>query len=91
MTKPLNKFQAGNIDTAIWENEIEINGKKINTKSISLRKSWKVGEEWKDSTIHLQINELQRAILVLQEAQKDVLIKNGNGQEMFSTIEDVRL
>ena len=65
MAKPINKFQAGNIDTAIWNNEIEIDGKKINTKSISLRKSWKSGEEWKDATINLQANEIQKAILVL--------------------------
>ena len=65
MVKPINKFQAGNIDAAIWSNEIEIDGKKINTKSISLRKSWKSGEEWKDATINLQANEIQKAILVL--------------------------
>ena len=89
MVKPVNKFQAGNIDTAIWNNEIEIDGKKINTKSISLRKSWKSGEEWKDATINLQANEIQKALLVLQEAQKEVLMKNGNSKS--ATIENVQL
>jgi len=89
MVKPIKKFQAGNIDAAIWNNEVEINGKNVNTKSISLRKSWKNGDEWKDSTIHLQANELQRAILVLQEAQKDVLMKNGNAKSILE--EDVQL
>ena len=89
MVKPINKFQAGNIDAAIWNNEIEINGKKINTKSISLRKSWKSGEEWKDTTINLQANEIQKALLVLQEAQKEVLMKNGNDKS--ATIENVQL
>ena len=65
MVKPINKFKAGNIDAAVWNNEIEIDGKKINTKSSSLRKSWKSGEEWKDTTINLQANEIQKAILVL--------------------------
>ena len=89
MAKPINKFQAGNIDAAIWKNEIEVNGKKIDAKSISLRKSWKNGEEWKDSTIHLMPNEIQRALLVLKEAQKDVLKKNGN--EKSVPIEYVQL
>jgi len=89
MVKPINKFQAGNIDAAIWNNEIEIDGKKINTKSISLRKSWKSGEEWKDATINLQANEIQKALLVLQEAQKEVLLKNGNDKS--TTIENVQL
>ena len=89
MVKPINKFQAGNIDAAIWNNEIEIDGKKINTKSISLRKSWKSGEEWKDATINLQANEIQKALLVLQEAQKEVLMKNGNSKS--ATIENVQL
>jgi len=89
MVKPINKFQAGNIDAAIWNNEIEINGKKVNVKSISLRKSWKSGEEWKDTTINLQANEIQKALLVLQEAQKEVLMKNGNDKS--TTIENVQL
>ena len=89
MVKPINKFLAGNIDAAIWNNEIEIDGKKINTKSISLRKSWKSGEEWKDATINLQANEIQKALLVLQEAQKEVLMKNGNSKS--ATIENVQL
>ena len=82
MAKPINKFQAGNIDAAIWKNEIEVNEKKVDTKSISLRKSWKNGDEWKDSTIHLMPNEIQRALLVLREAQKDVLMKNGNAKSI---------
>ena len=89
MVKPVNKFQAGCIDAAIWDNEIEMNGKKINVKSISLRKSWKSGEVWKDTTINLQANEIQKALLVLQEAQKEVLMKNGN--EKSATIENVQL
>ena len=89
MVKPINKFKAGNIDAAVWNNEIEIDGKKINTKSISLRKSWKSGEEWKDATINLQANEIQKALLVLQEAQKEVLMKNGNSKS--ATIENVQL
>ncbi len=78
MVKPIQKFQAGNIDAAIWQNEVEMNGKKVSTKSVSLRKSWKNGNEWKDSVLHLKPTEIHKAIVVLQEVQRELVIHNGN-------------
>lgn len=78
MVKPIQKFQAGNIDAAIWQNEVEMDGKKVSTKSVSLRKSWKSGNEWKDSVLHLRPTEIQKAIVVLQEVQRELVINNGH-------------
>jgi len=40
-----------------------------------LKKSYKVNEEWKDQTINLDVNDLQKAIILLQEMQKEILLK----------------
>ena len=70
-TAPVAKFTTGGIQVAVWENE----GKEgAMYSTVTLDKRYKSGEEWK-STKSLRLNDLPRAILVLQKAYELLALK----------------
>jgi len=77
MTKPIKKFRAGNVSCAIWLNEREVDGNVISFKTISLTRSFKKKDEeiWRNEVVNLRRNDLQKAILVLQKTQEDLLLE----------------
>ena len=75
MTQPKTKKRAGSFEICLWENKQQKEGREFTTNTISLKKSYKVNEEWKDQTINLDVNDLQKAIILLQEMQKEILLK----------------
>jgi len=78
MAKPIKKFKCGVIESAIWENSKEVEGNEIGFKTVSFRRSWKQDGVWRDSTVNLRRNDLQKAILVLQKAQEDLLLEESD-------------
>lgn len=47
--KPKKKFVSGNISISVWENEHEKEGRKFTMQTYTPQKSYKDGEEWKES------------------------------------------
>lgn len=80
---PIQKFKAGNIEVAVWNNKRESNGAIFEFKTISLSRSYKKqGEDtWRNDTISLRRNDIQKAILVLQKAQEDLLLSHPSRDE----------
>jgi len=68
---PIAKYSIGNISAAVWENQSK-EGNSFNT--VSLQRSYKVGEEWK-STTSLRVADLPKAILALQKAYEHLSLK----------------
>ncbi|MCD4759962.1 hypothetical protein K8R33_03670 [archaeon] len=82
MNKPIKKYKSGSIESSIWLNEREVNGDKVEFKTISLRKSWKDDKNiWRDATINLRRNDIPKAILVLQKAQENILLDSKEEDE----------
>ena len=82
MTKPIKKYKSGSIESSVWLNEREVNGTKVEFKTISLRKSWKDEKNvWRDATINMRRNDIPKAILVLQKAQEDLLLNTSEEDE----------
>lgn len=80
--RPVKKWRIGNIECNVWENEKEASdGTLVGFKTVSLRKSWKQNEVWHDAQIQLRRNDLQKAILVLQKAQEELLFNSETQQE----------
>ena len=79
--RPVSKYKAGNIESAIFNNEREHNGVVMGFKTISLSRSFKkTGEEiWRNEVIHLRRNDIQKVILVLQKTQEELLLNEGKG------------
>jgi hypothetical protein len=82
MNKPIRKYKAGSIESSVWLNEREVNGDKVEFKTISLRKSWKDEKNvWRDATINMRRNDIPKAILVLQKAQEELLLTSNEEDE----------
>jgi hypothetical protein len=87
--KPVEKWKIGNIDCTIWNNTINKDNKTFTKESISLRKSWKQDNEWKEQKVSLSLNDIQKALLLLSKAQQYLLFKssNSNGNAGISDFE----
>ena len=73
--KPIQKFQAGGIQAAIWSNEVEVNGEKFDIKSVTLQRTYKdKNGEWKTSN-SLKSTDLPKAMVVLGKAYEFLMLK----------------
>ena len=67
--RPVAKFQAQTISTAVWRNEREEDGNVRTTHAVTLRKSYQDADgNWREMQIRLFPSEIPRTVLVLQEA-----------------------
>ncbi len=80
---PIKKFRCQNIDCSIWLNKREIDGSTVEFKTVSLSRSYKKKGEsvWRSDQINLRRNDLQKAILVLQKAQEELLLSEHGSEE----------
>ena len=60
MSKPVKKFRVGNVTVAVWKNE--------DFHSVTLQKSYKDGEEWKN-TDSLSGGDILNAMKALERAE----------------------
>ena len=68
MAKPVAKFKAGQVSSALWENEISVNGRKVTMLKASVQRRYKDRDgQWKSSG-SLSRNEIPLAIYCLQKA-----------------------
>jgi len=77
VNRPVKKYRSGNIEAAIWLNEKDMgDGSIVGFKTISLSRSWKKKDEdiWRSDVVHLRRNDIQKAVMVLQKAQEDLLL-----------------
>ena len=68
MAQPEKRFRCGGCEAAVFENEINRDGKKVTVKKVAFQKRYKSPSgEWK-TTYSLDINDLPKAILILSKA-----------------------
>ncbi len=68
MAKPVAKFKAGQVSSALWENEISVNGRKVTMLKASVQRRYKDRDgTWKSSSSFSR-NEIPMAIYCLQKA-----------------------
>jgi hypothetical protein len=75
--KPIKTIRAGRISAAIWANDKEIDGEMREFRNVSLTKNYKDkdSDEWK-TTNSLNLNELPKAVTVLQKAYEFLILKD---------------
>jgi hypothetical protein len=80
--KPINKWKSGNISGAIWSNEREVNGAKVEFKTASIRRSWKKeGDVWRDETINFRKQDLPKFMSILHEIQRELFLTEEVGED----------
>jgi hypothetical protein len=81
MGKPEISFKCGNCETAVFENEITKDGKKIAMKKVAFQKRYKSPDgEWK-TTYSLDTNDIPKAILALSKAYEYLTLSDSSKVE----------
>ena len=87
--KPVAKFKAGQISTALWENEISVNGGKTTVLKATIQRRYKDNQgNWKSSgsfsrnEIPLVMYCLQKSFEKMIEAQNDEASDNNDEEEV---------
>jgi hypothetical protein len=71
--KPVAKFRAGQVSTALWENEISVNGRKVTVLKATVQRRYKDKDgKWKSSTSFSR-NEIPLAIYCLKKAFEKII------------------
>ena len=82
MTQPVKKFKAGQVNCALWENEITVNGRIVSKMNATLERRYKdKNDKWQSSN-RFGRNDIPLAIYCLEKAFEMILEErsgNGNG------------
>ena len=78
---PIKTFRAGRVQAAVFENQVERDGETVTQKSVKINKRYKdKGGEWK-STANFYPDELGKLILVAQESNRFLNLRETDPQE----------
>ena len=76
MGHPEKKFRCGGCEAAIFENEYIKDGKPLTVKKVSFQKRYKIDDgDWK-STNSLDVNDIPKAVMVLNKAFEYITLKS---------------
>ena len=89
-TLPAAKFKAGQISSAIWENQMNINGKTVTVFKATVQRRYKdkTSGEWKSSGSFGR-NEIPLAIFCLQKALEEIIAMQNQASENAGSVEEV--
>ena len=89
MAQPVKKFQAGTVSSALWENEVVVNGTTKPMLKASIARRYKDRDGvWKSSTSFSR-NEIPLAIYCLMQAYKAMVEGNGDDTNGAVPVESV--
>ena len=76
--RPIKQYRAGNLQGAIWFNEREVKDAIVGFKTVSIRRSWKDKDKdiWREETLNLRKQDLQKLAVILNKLQEDLLLSN---------------
>ena len=87
---PIAKFRAGEVSSALWENDIQVRGQSIKILKATVQRRYKDKDsgEWKSSTSFSR-NEIPLAIYCLQKAfERIVEAQNGSSGDSNNVVEE---
>ncbi len=73
--KPVKKYKAGSVTATVWKNNSEKGGHKIEYFTVSLERSYKDGEQWKN-TNSFRVQDISDAGLVLGKTNEFLRLKD---------------
>ena len=89
--QPIERFRAGQISCALWENEISVNGRqKTIVKASVTRRYQDRNGEWKSSQSFSR-NEIPLVIYCLQKAFATMVEKPRDPDEEMGPVEEVQI
>ena len=90
MTQPIKKFRAGSVSCAIWENEANVNGRKVTMLKATVGRRYKDSKDdkWKSSNSFSR-NEIPLAVYCLQKAFETMIEERSTDDEKVD-VEDIQ-
>jgi len=88
--QPVAKFRAGQVSSALWENDIQVRGGTVKILKATVQRRYKDKDsgEWKSSTSFSR-NEIPLAIYCLQKAFERIIeAQNGSSGESNNVVEE---
>ena len=74
MSQPEKEFRCGQVRATIWLNDRTVMGNDVSIHSIQIEKSYKDGDEWKQSNI-FSVSDLPKLATVASESFKYLTLK----------------
>ena len=88
---PVAKFRAGAVATAVWENEVEMNGRTVKIMKATVQRRYKDKDDNWQSSGSFSRNEIPLAVYCLQKAFDKIIEKQSqasdNKTEEITTLE----
>ena len=89
---PIAKFQAGQVSAALWENQVQVNGRTVTLLKATVQRRYKDRDGKWQSSGSFGRNEIPMAIYCLQKAFEKIIEKqkdssNGDNVEEISIVE----
>jgi hypothetical protein len=81
MTQPIKKYKSGNISGALWFNEREVNGNIVGFKTLSITRSWKDKDTWRNEALNIRKQDIAKVILILNKLQEDLFLEGREGYD----------
>ena len=81
--RPIKKWRSGSIEVCVWQNEKEMNGSIIGSKTVSLTRSWKKSDDdvWRSDVINLRKNDIGKVMMLLNKAHEEVFLNQEEEKE----------
>jgi len=79
MGQPEKKFRTGGLSATIWKKDGVKDGKAYSMFTVTLDRSYKQGEEWKNSNA-LRTDDLPKAVALLNEAYRYLSFGSGKSE-----------
>jgi hypothetical protein len=87
--QPEKKFSAGAINATIWNNEGENKkGEKVNFQTIALQRVYQDKEGNWQNTASMRINDLPKAVLVLNKAYEYCLLRKTDNSSDYNNYKE---
>lgn len=85
--KPEKKFSAGAISATVWNNETSNkSGEAVSFKTVQLQRSYQDKDGNWQNTNSLRVNDIPKAILVLNKAYEYLLLRDPAMQDPSGTV-----
>lgn len=91
-TSPVAKFRAGQVSSAVWENQMNINGRAVTVLKATVQRRYKdkSSGEWKSSGSFGR-NEIPFAVFCLQKAMEEIIDRQNRSSDIDNGVEEMSI
>ena len=86
---PIAKFKAGQVSSAVWENQVQVKGQSITILKATVQRRYKDHDGNWQSSGSFSRNEIPLAIYCLQKAFEQIIEKQGEAANGNNSAEEI--